>query len=39
MLVYRLISDAIESLMVYRSPLAAAERLEIAKRACERIGR
>ncbi len=33
-LIYRLIADAVESLMVYRSPILAAERLEAARRAC-----
>lgn len=37
LLIYQLISTAIESLMVYRSPAAAAEHLEAARRACLRV--
>jgi len=37
LLIYRLISTAVESLMLYRSPTMAAEHLEAARRACLRI--
>jgi len=37
LLIYRLISMAVESLMLYRSPQAAAEHLEAARRACVRM--
>jgi len=37
LLIYRLISSAVESLMVYRSPSLAAEHLEAAQRACLKI--
>jgi hypothetical protein len=37
LLIYRLISAAIESLMLYRSPVRAAEHLEAARRACLRV--
>jgi hypothetical protein len=38
LLIYRLISSAVESLMLYRSPVLAAEHLDAARRACLRIG-
>jgi len=37
LLIYRLISSAVESLMIYRSPSLAAEHLEAARRACLRV--
>ena len=37
LLIYRLISTAVESLMLYRSPELAAEHLEAARRACLRM--
>jgi len=37
LLIYRLISTAVESLILYRSPTMAAEHLEAARRACLRL--
>jgi hypothetical protein len=37
LLIYRLINSAVESLMLYRSPAAAAEHLQAALRACTRV--
>jgi len=37
LLIYRLISTAVESLRIYRSPSLAAEHLEAARRACLRM--
>jgi hypothetical protein len=38
LLIYRLVSSAMESLVVYRCPKKAAVHLEAARRACLRIG-
>jgi hypothetical protein len=37
LLIYRLVSSAMESLVVYRCPRSAAVHLEAAQRACARL--